>query len=418
LSLAAVLIAVVLGTIAKVMSLSVQDGNGLWAEWASAGSLPTYYSYYIFGAPLVVLVLMWIWLRLIWKSPAPKAQTAVVAGQKRLLAEGDSSFSQIEPYKEPFRDIFDFSFLVGWIVALLAFIACTVLFRPDLVPMQAFWVNLGVKFVAMVLASIVGGLICRACVVVDSRGYTKVDPATSKTLAKVKGFKVNYTRKIQHFAAYAVPIFVSSPVADTPLTLCWGDMATLAGFLITIKPIRESTAFFMMQFNSYDRPEDRPHTLKWIVLGDIVPGMVALVLFYAWIQFGGWSVNGHSATELAFIFIMITGLGDGLAEPVGVHWGTHKYEVGAIMGGGHRKYTRSIEGSCCVAWFSYLFVAMRWYLFANATAFWLTMLFLPPLMAWAEARSPHTMDTPFLFIMGGAFCWLMLFVPPVSFIEP
>merc|ERR1719191_1652808 len=168
--------------------------------------------------------------------------------------------------------------------------------------MKSFWLNLLVKFAAMVLSSVVGGLICRACVVVDSRGYTKVDPDTSKTLAKVKGFKVNYTRKIQHFAAYAVPIFVASPVADTPLTLFWGDIATLAGFLITIKPIRESTAFFMMQFNSYDRPEDRPHTLKWIVLGDIVPGMVALVLFYLAMQWFGATVNGYPAQQQAFIW--------------------------------------------------------------------------------------------------------------------
>lgn len=395
-----------------------QVDAGLWAEWASAGEMPTYYTCCVFGCPAVVLVLMWIWLRVVWKAPAPQPKKEPLAGEKKLLADGDSSFSQIEPYLEPFSNTFDLGFLVAMIAAAVAFFAATVLFRPDLVTMEAFWVNLAIKFIAMVLASVVGGVICRACVVVDERGYTKVDPVTCKTLSKVRGFKVNYTRKIQHFAAYAVPVFVASPVLDTPLTLCWSDMSTLAGFLITIKPIRESTTFFMMQFNSYDRPEDRPHTLKWIVLGDIVPGMVAIVLFYAFMQAGNFSVNGHPATELAYIFIMITGLGDGLAEPVGVHWGTHKYEVGAIMGGGHRKYTRSIEGSCCVAWFSYVFVALRWYLFANATAFWLTMLFLPPLMAWAEARSPHTMDTPFLFLMGGIFCWLMLFVPPVSFIEP
>merc|ERR1712100_810793 len=103
-------------------------------------------------------------------------------------------------------------------------------------------------------------------------------------------------------------------------------MATLLGFLIVIKPIRECNKFFMMQFNAFDRPEDRPFTLKWIVLGDIVPGMVVLALFY--VIFGPYhTINGVPVTELCYIFAMVAGLGDGLAEPVGVYTGTHKYEL-------------------------------------------------------------------------------------------
>jgi len=365
---------------------------------------------------------MYVWLRVIWIAPEKKVTPTDVKPEaaKGLLEEGQSSFSQINPYTESWLQTFDVVFLLGWFIGVACFFALTSLFFPELLTNGAFWKNQGVKFLAMVGSSIVGGVICRACIVVDERGYTKFDPETGKTIAKenIKWFKVNYTRKIQHFAAYAVPVFITCEVADSPLTLCWSDMTTLAGFLITIKPVRELTSFLMMQFNSYDRPEDRPHTLKWIVLGDIVPGMAVIVAFYYLMQLYDFTVNGHSCCELAFIFIMICGLGDGLAEPVGVHWGKHKYQVGAIMGGGHRKYTRSMEGSCCVAWFSYVFVAMRWYLFANATAFWLTMLFLPPMMAWAEARSPHTMDTPFLFIVGAVWCWAMIFVPAVSFLEP
>ena len=39
------------------------------------------------------------------------------------------------------------------------------------------------------------------------------------------------------------------------LTVCWGDMATLLGSLIFIKPIREGHAFFMIRLNAVDRPE-------------------------------------------------------------------------------------------------------------------------------------------------------------------
>merc|ERR1712183_601600 len=140
---------------------------------------------------------------------------------------------------------------------------------------------------------------------------------SGKTLIKhggVKWFKVNYTRKIQHFAAYAVPVFVHCDIKDTPAVLAWSDLSTLAGFLLTIKPIRELNGVFMMQFNSYDRPEDRPHTIKWIVLGDVIPGMAVIVVYYAIIQAFGFTVNGvYSCTDLAYIYIMICGLGDGLA---------------------------------------------------------------------------------------------------------
>merc|ERR1719334_3061394 len=36
----------------------------------------------------------------------------------------------------------------------------------------------------------------------------------------------------------------------------------MIGFLVLIKPIRERFDFFMLQFNSLDRPEDRPNTLQ------------------------------------------------------------------------------------------------------------------------------------------------------------
>merc|ERR1719261_909310 len=111
--------------------------------------------------------------------------------------------------------------------------------------------------------------------------------------------------------------------------------------------------------------------------------MVVIMLFYGLLA--SLSVNGYPATDLCYIFAMVTGLGDGLAEPVGVHWGTHKYEVGAIMAGKDaRKYQRSFEGSCCVAFFTYVFIAQKWY----------------------------------LFVMGGFWLWAMLYMPAISFLEP
>lgn len=64
-----------------------------------------------------------------------------------------------------------------------------------------------------------------------------------------------------------------------PLTLTWANWFTLLGFLILIKPLRERSTFFMLQFNSLDRPEDRPNTLSWIVGGNILPGCAMIIFF-------------------------------------------------------------------------------------------------------------------------------------------
>merc|ERR1719424_746652 len=109
--------------------------------------------------------------------------------------------------------------------------------------------------------------------------------------------------------------------------------------------------------------------------------------------------------SLAFIFVFITGLGDGLAEPVGIYLGRHKYFCSSL--GGTRKYRRSLEGSACVFLSGLIFTTCWYNYFTTAWEYWLVMLILPPLMTYAEAKSPHTMDTPFLMGIGGLVLWLV-----------
>ncbi|KAG1693102.1 hypothetical protein DVH05_023882 [Phytophthora capsici] len=58
----------------------------------------------------------------------------------------------------------------------------------------------------------------------------------------------------------------------------------------------------MPQFNSLDRSDDRKKTLKWIILGNIAPGMIIL-MFLKWL----FAAQG----TLTFILVFITGIGDG-----------------------------------------------------------------------------------------------------------
>lgn len=36
-----------------------------------------------------------------------------------------------------------------------------------------------------------------------------------------------------------------------------------------------------------------------------------------------YSLSGHE--DMVYIFVLITGIGDGLAEPIGIYLGRHKY---------------------------------------------------------------------------------------------
>lgn len=298
-------------------------------------------------------------------------------------------------YGMHWTNTFDAVFLAFMVVAFVALIITTQLWRPDIWSKPMFWVALIAKFVTMTVVSLLGGLLCRRFASMDSKGYI-VTTASS-------WFKVNYTRKLQHFAAYMVPLVISPPAdcnCGGMISDLWGTWITLLAFMILIKPIRERLTVVMLQFNSLDRPEDRPNTLKWIVLGNILPGLCLIILYKNIYMF-----TGHSE-DLVYIFIYITGIGDGLAEPVGIWLGRHKYTTRSCFN--PRKYTRSYEGSACVFLSGLIFPLVQYADFDSSTQMWLAAALLAPCMTVAEATSPHTMDTPFLMSFGGLLIFLVV----------
>lgn len=157
----------------------------------------------------------------------------------------------------------------------------------------------------MVLTALVGGLLCRHFCSVDEKGYIQT--------SQKSWFKVNYTRKIQHFAAYLVPLLSPPTSPFGILPHLWESLLVLLAFLLLIKPIREASKFFMLQFNSLDRPEDRPNTLKWIILGNILPGLIIITIFKEIFE------AYLNLPLLTSIVVLTVAIGDGLAEPVGIY---------------------------------------------------------------------------------------------------
>ena len=85
----------------------------------------------------------------------------------------------------------------------------------------------------------------------------------SGSLVYYKGVKVNYTRKINHFALFFVPMFLDNflPVDLSIESIIVGSFLAVGSLIIYIKPVRNKSRIIQRMFLSFDRPEDRPNTL-------------------------------------------------------------------------------------------------------------------------------------------------------------
>jgi phytol kinase len=204
--------------------------------------------------------------------------------------------------------------------------------------------------------------------------------------------RVNYTRKINHFALFFLPMYIATFYSppDTPATTLMTGLITIGMLSAYAAPLRARSASLGVMFSSFDRPEDRPNTLWWLQSQVAAGYAVAIPLAIVMARLG------HP--DLMLIPILINGIGDGLAEPVGVRFGRHRYTVRPLTG--KETYTRSYEGSACVLITGFIIIALFREAF-TPTQFWTALATVPLIMTLTEAWSPHTWDTPFLFLTGG-----------------
>jgi dolichol kinase len=207
------------------------------------------------------------------------------------------------------------------------------------------------------------------------------------------GVRVNYTRKIQHFALFFFPMVLAAynPFTPSVLTFFASGLIFLASLALYVQPLRSRSTIIATAFASFDRPEDRPHTLLWLSTQTLASYGV-LTLMLAWLAH-------YERTDLIYIAVLVAGIGDGLAEPVGVRFGRHTYRTRALFT--DRRYTRSLEGSACVLASGFLAVFLLRHQL-SATELVLAFAIIPLATTLAEAWSPHTWDGPLLYFAGGA----------------
>ena len=227
----------------------------------------------------------------------------------------------------------------------------------------------------------------------------------SGSLVYYKGVKVNYTRKINHFALFFVPIFLEKIIPSEPKidSIIIGSFLAVGGLLIYIKPFRNNSMIIERMFLSFDRPEDRPNTLLWlstqITVGYLI--LIPNIIYFFTFGYG----------ELILIPILVNGIGDGFAEPVGIRFGRIKYKTYALFS--KITYERTVEGSACV-FFTSIIVIIFFHSGFTSSEFICVLIIFPIVMTLAEAFAPHTWDTPFLFLFGFLTIYIVKIIPFVS----
>jgi phytol kinase len=205
------------------------------------------------------------------------------------------------------------------------------------------------------------------------------------------GVKVNYTRKINHFALFFLPMYLDRLISyqQSIGLILMGISIAVFSLIIYIRPIRTKIPLIARMFLSFDRPEDRPHTLFWLSTQIAVGYLVIIPMFILFSQKG--------YMNLILIPILINGIGDGLAEPVGIKFGRLKYQTYAFFS--QKKFNRTLEGSACV-FITSIIVILVFKPYFYPEEFIVALIAIPFVMTLAEAFAPHTWDTPFLFIAG------------------
>jgi len=260
-------------------------------------------------------------------------------------------------------------YIVSSIVIVLSIcilVPVTIVYSDD-IHHEMFWLNQGCKGFIIYTALIISGY-----------------------FAEKKMIKVNYTRKVSHLMSFFIPYLLDKLLIEfdlSILTQLWNVWFLMLTLYLPIEPLRKRFRIIRMAFASIDRPEDRPHTLFWAA-SQYAAAICVIVPF-------GALFNHIGRQDYVFIPLFVVGLGDGLAEPVGIRFGKNTYKTKGFFSS--KEYTRSYEGSACVGFFSIVTICIFWNTFTTNELIF-DLITIPIASMFTEAWSPHTWDTATLFL--------------------
>jgi len=200
-----------------------------------------------------------------------------------------------------------------------------------------------------------------------------------------RGWKVGYTRKANALMLYVLPyVALNGPSPYSNIVTATASLGVFAALLILMsKPFRSRIPPLVTAFASIDRPEDRPFTLTWLLTS----------VFAVWLIVLAWIWLAPATLSYVFVAFFISGVGDALAEPVGLYFGRHSYRTTALFT--DKTYIRTLEGSATVfvSGVVAVLILQGWPMDTQAL---LALLLFPIVGTLVEAKSPHTWDQPFI----------------------
>jgi dolichol kinase len=232
---------------------------------------------------------------------------------------------------------------------------------------RLFWINQGLKYLVIAVIQ----YMCSLAVI-------------------HRNIKVNYTRKIVHISYFIWPQILDRILINYDKNIyseLWNIYIILLLLFVISEPVRNRFRIIDTMYRSVDRPEDRPYTLVWFSTQIIA----TLAVFLPFVVY----FNNRGQDRLLYIPILINGIGDGLAEPVGIRFGKHKYTTRSFLS--DREYTRSYEGSLCVFTVS-LIIILSYYDEFSQHQYIYCVATIPIMSTLVEAYSPHTWDSPLIYL--------------------
>ena len=215
---------------------------------------------------------------------------------------------------------------------------------------------------------------------------------------KALGWNPSYTRKALGLAM----LLTNYSVAFSPVIFVGSSFLLLAALGLLSSPFRSRSKILATAFAAIDRPEDRPHTLRWFATAYVASWLILVCMMMV----PGLARSGFAAIALASV-----GLGDLVAGAVGLRFGRNHYTTAAL--GTTKIYTRSWEGTACL-WLITFAAVVYFGGHLPQGQFIATLIAMPAIMALAEAKSPHTWDEPVM--MGAALLTgvaILCFIPPI-----
>jgi dolichol kinase len=330
------------------------------------------------------------------KSPQPTKTKKNASSKKKIrmqdLEEGlldrdddDVAMEQIKEEGEGCRrNVFTFDAIFATLMALslIALLTLTLVLFRDLFTFGFYWLELFGIIALMFVVLFCGGLVVR----------------------RFGDDAVHFTRHLHHIVFYGAPLLLdlllpwhSDTAAAWSLLIGWRLFALLSTYLALVRPVRTRFRFAQLCFDSIDRADDRPHTLKWLVT-QLTLGQLVVVAFRAWSRF--ISHNLIAGRLVYFLPTLIVCAGDPLAAIVGGRWGTHRYRATAPFFSPRDTYTRSYEGSAAMLVSAIAACGLFYNWFLNLQGYLAAVIVVPFAMSVAESYAPHGFDEPMLFLIG------------------